>query len=307
MKTVHCPIYVALGGEKYVKTHHAGTQFDQPLLKKYTDKKVYHLFIERQDFQSFIGDFQKFVGESLDKGNTDALDNITSKSLDMVKCIQDDIGLTPEIEKLTLQNIDLVLKLSDGADSLKNISTRFEKAEGSHFSQHCIMTAMIATSIGKKLNWVSDKTSSKLAFAAIMHDSALPLALWERYEMCIDPGQQEKIKAEMTSEELRQLNSHCTVAAELAKQWKTCPTDVDTIIIQHHEKADGTGFPAKLQGHRIAPLAAIFIVSHDLAIDLILQHGDLDIDKWILEHKDIYGSGDFKKAIGALMSSPKAA
>ncbi len=306
IETVNCPLYISLGENKLVKTHHAGTSFDDHLINKYLNQKVSVLYIKKIDFYLFTNNFDKFMTQNLGKESSALLQTIVSHSLDMTKSIQDDIGLTPEIEKITAQNIDLVLKLCDSDDSLKIISSQLKKAEGSLYSQHCILTAIISTSIGKKLNWVSDQTSIKWAFASIIHDSILPLSLWKKIELeNAHDNSSEKLN-NLSPAESKLFHNHSTMAAELSRKWKTCPVDVETIILQHHELPDGHGFPGKLNAQRINPMSAIFIVAHHLATDLILKHGELNLQVWLQEHKNLYQTGDFKKAFGAINSGEKA-
>lgn len=41
--------------------------------------------------------------------------------------------------------------------------------------------------------------------------------------------------------------------------------DLDRILIEHHEKPDGTGYPKGLKGSQISPLGLLFNLSHQLS------------------------------------------
>ena len=107
-------------------------------------------------------------------------------------------------------------------------------------------------------------------------------------------------------------NSHPWQEAELVRRFQKMPPDVDTIILQHHERPDGTGFPRGLDFRRIAPLSAVFIVAEEFA-ELIYESG-LENDNVLdildsLEEK--YQRGNFKMALGSLkelfpIDAPKA-
>ena len=46
------------------------------------------------------------------------------------------------------------------------------------------------------------------------------------------------------------------------------PADIDIIILNHHENAEGTGFPRSLSPNRTFPLSIVFIVAHDFVSHL---------------------------------------
>ena len=85
------------------------------------------------------------------------------------------------------------------------------------------------------------------------------------------------------------------------------PPDVDSIIAQHHERPDGSGFPRGLTHLRIGPLATVFIVAHDIVTYLFdndiaganVEKG-LDLDKFIEQKSKTYQMGTFKKVIAVV-------
>ena len=54
-----------------------------------------------------------------------------------------------------------------------------------------------------------------------------------------------KREGEFTEKEVKSYKTHPAVAAEIAKGIDEVPPDVDTIIMQHHERPDGKGFPER--------------------------------------------------------------
>ena len=78
------------------------------------------------------------------------------------------------------------------------------------------------------------------------------------------------------------------------------PADVDTIIRQHHEKADGKGFPRSLSHQYIAPLAVVFIIAHDLTQYTIRAGADFNASVFLGEVREKYKSNQFKKVLGCI-------
>jgi hypothetical protein len=94
--------------------------------------------------------------------------------------------------------------------------------------------------------------------------------------------------------------NHTIVASQFAAKWSSCPADVDKLILQHHEKFDGTGFPQKLNFLTIFPLAAVFIISEDLIYQR-LNFPDKNLSNFLIERESYYNRGDIKKIFAAAL------
>ncbi len=64
----------------------------------------------------------------------------------------------------------------------------------------------------------------------------------------------------LTQAEKHLYQMHCTYAIDLLKLVEDFPEAAKTIILQHHESADGSGYPAKLKLNQIDKLAQIVAV-----------------------------------------------
>jgi len=90
-------------------------------------------------------------------------------------------------------------------------------------------------------------------------------------------------------------SNHPAQAAALVKLWPDIPPELDTIIIQHHERPDGSGFPAGLTHQKIIPLAAIFIVAEDLVNAIFKSPNQkLDVAQFLETRAKIYESGPLR-------------
>jgi HD-GYP domain-containing protein (c-di-GMP phosphodiesterase class II) len=72
------------------------------------------------------------------------------------------------------------------------------------------------------------------------------------------------------------------------------------IIAQHHERADGTGFPRGLAQTYIAPLGAVFIVAHDMAQVALKKGPEFKPADFLAEIRDKYKTGQFRKVVQAI-------
>ena len=291
-------LYVKLSAEKFVKQLHKDAFIDPSEVKSLTDKGVRHLYLQGQDFHVFSDRFKILSGIATETtpATTPNLELLSTSTSDLILAIQSKMGITPEIQQLTEKNIELVLKLAERDPGLKDLSEKFAKMEGTPYSQHCVLTALISTSIGKNLNWVSSQTSIKFAYAAMIHDAALSIEEWE-LELSL-----ALLRGQTSPQWSSAFLNHPSASTDFVRKWPGCPPDVDVIVSQHHEAPDGSGFPSHLKANRINPLSALFIVAHHLALDLVVEHGTLDVPQWINKNETLYSHGDFKKVISHIFT-----
>ena len=71
-------------------------------------------------------------------------------------------------------------------------------------------------------------------------------------------------------------------------------------LLQHHERPDGTGFPLGIIGTKIAPLAALHIIVHDIVQAFLREN--IPPEKFVVERKQYYLVGAFRQIIEKLSS-----
>ncbi len=116
---------------------------------------------------------------------------------------------------------------------------------GERASQHSINVTVISLLLGKTLGL--DATAlDALGAGALLHDIGM-IALPERLRW---------LDSHFSSAERRQYQEHVRHGVAIGLQMKVSPDQL-AIIAQHHELADGRGYPNQLAGEQIAPLARI--------------------------------------------------
>ncbi|WP_051964168.1 HD domain-containing phosphohydrolase [Deinococcus misasensis] len=66
--------------------------------------------------------------------------------------------------------------------------------------------------------------------------------------------------AKLTREEFEQVKKHSEIGFDMLKNIPNLPTETLEVVLHHHEKWDGSGYPKNLQKHDIPYLARIFTV-----------------------------------------------
>jgi HD-GYP domain-containing protein (c-di-GMP phosphodiesterase class II) len=140
-----------------------------------------------------------------------------------------------------------VLKtLGDGADSYSHLS---------NISTFAALFSM-ATGIGKP---------EDLAIAGLFHDIGLSLVPWEIHQKPPEAWSPEEKKAH---------EKHPELTIQILKQRKLIISkEVETIILQHHERFPGTGYPLGLNGVRLKREAQILGIADEFDYLTRLEQG----------------------------------
>jgi len=120
------------------------------------------------------------------------------------------------------------------------------KAWDERLYRHARLTAQLAVRAGEALG-LSPEDRFPLVTGALLHDAGK--IFWPK-EMSFKPR--------LAPADLEWIRSHPENGCRhVQAQWPQAPEATLTIIRQHHERPDGSGYPAGLTGRQIHPLASI--------------------------------------------------
>lgn len=147
-----------------------------------------------------------------------------------------------------------------------------------------------ATRIGNKLRLSKEKIEN-IGLAALLHDVGK-----------VDiPDNILKKPGKLTEEEFEVIKQHPIVGAEMVKD--TYYENLSDIILQHHERIDGTGYPYGLKGDEImieAQIVAMADTYHAMASDRPYRKA-IDIKDIVNELRELSGKLYDKKVVDALI------
>lgn len=112
--------------------------------------------------------------------------------------------------------------------------------------QHSTNVALLCLESGIVLE-LSDKELNDLVIGAILHDLG---------KLYIDNKILDK-PDKLTTDEFTLIKRHPSISAEMIKHLDGISPTVTSIVLEHHEKLDGSGYPNKLNGNQINPLSKI--------------------------------------------------
>ncbi|MEN9722388.1 MAG: hypothetical protein RJB38_374 [Pseudomonadota bacterium] len=292
-------IYIRLTPTKHLKLFREGDAFDEIDYDRYVhQKKVVHLFIHRTGLKAFVDRLSQAVTLKIRTGMSAT--EATELSRDAHQTVRSLImRWFPTQEATDLIKTDLMLTMQAIGKNprLKDILKRVMENASAYLTVHSVALCQISCTLAKAVGWGSQTTFSKLHFASFFHDITVDD---DELAMVDDKLKIDELKNTKGEETIIKYLAHGSKAAELSRQFNEVPPDVDQILIQHHEKPDGSGFPRKINHMHIAPLSAIFIIAHDM-VDEICKNGyTFDFGGFVQTRQKKYSSGYFKKIMKAM-------
>ncbi|MCU4676075.1 HD-GYP domain-containing protein [Catenovulum sp. 2E275] len=144
------------------------------------------------------------------------------------------IDLKPA-QELTSQLIDSIFRNQDALSCLARI-----REKDAYLMEHSLNVSILISMFAKHLN-LPRQTIETLALAAFLHDIGKILI---PDEILHKPGR-------LTAEEFDVMKSHVIKGVDSLSQVDGISSDVIQIVIQHHEKLDGSGYPNGLKNQQI--------------------------------------------------------
>ena len=137
-------------------------------------------------------------------------------------------------------------EISDSLNELRELAVEVELKDG-YTSAHCARLRDLSFTLGKEIG-LEPRRLHLLDFGAYLHDVGkirVPLSILNK-------------PAKLTAEEWQIIKKHPSYGRELIDQ--TFMKEAGTIVEQHHERLDGSGYPYGLSGNEILIEAAIVAV-----------------------------------------------
>jgi HD-GYP domain-containing protein (c-di-GMP phosphodiesterase class II) len=136
---------------------------------------------------------------------------------------------------------------------------RFQNDLFTHSVNVCVLSLVVGT-----LEGFAEEVY-ELGLGALLHDIGqvrLPRNLLRKHDG-------------FTDQERRLVEQHPTLGAAMLEQEESIPTAARRIVMEHHERLNGTGYPQKLGGDNISPLSQIVAITDAYDAMIIGRNGIL--------------------------------
>ncbi|MCY9664561.1 HD-GYP domain-containing protein [Paenibacillus alginolyticus] len=180
----------------------------------------------------------------------DSSELLVQKASQYAKDLFERIQSQKKIPLLEIKNelIPIVLQAAENPDLFQLFEAVKAKDEYTH--KHNIGVGILSTLIGKWLN-LADNEVALLSLAATMHDVG---KIKISQEILLKPGK-------LTSEEFDEIKRHTILGYNMLKETVGINYRVALVALQHHERADGTGYPLQLRDSQLDRMSRIVAVA----------------------------------------------
>ncbi|MCB9091493.1 MAG: HD domain-containing protein [Halobacteriovoraceae bacterium] len=254
-----CDIYMKLNPGKFVKIARANEEYDKSQILEYKRKGGNLFYVSENDYDNLVGHCQNLLG-NINKAKEFPKKHRVAKGLWSTELIQEHVRKLG-ISDIVAETVDGLVK--DTFDQLKK-DKFFKKyidkiiRRNDYVIEHSLLISYVACDICIKMKWDSETTLQKLTMASLLHDCVFTDPKLARIDTraeleAIRPSQSQR----------KEILGHPDAVCKKISEGSFYMPDLDKIILEHHEKPDGTGFPRKLSSTKITPLSCLFIMSED--------------------------------------------
>lgn len=282
------PVFLRLGADNYVRINAED-------IERYAGKGVKEFFVSVSEFETL---FARVLQALARAGASQQGAAAVSASIDLLEVLADvtrALGMSERTQSIVTSAIDATLKAVTETPKLEEVfRTSQMVSDTSYVSGHSVLLTYVATALALQLKLPATSVQA-LAFAAFFHDLTLTE---DRLARCSDVEELE------SPADIAVFVAHPSDAAGLLKLVRDHPREAVEVVLRHHERPDGTGFPGRLNADDIGLLPALFIVAHEVAHRIWASGGMLPFEEIVAELAPAYGTGQFRKISEALRSFP---
>lgn len=292
-------VFLKMGAGHFVCVFKKGSVVEEGDLRKFVDSKREHLHIRRGEINASIDLKVRKISEVAAMPSPDPA--LVREGFSSGQALLSDLvsqtGFTPEAQNLAKSCVAMALKALGSRPRLSQVLEEIRSREGAYLGDHSLAVGQVACALAHRAGWSSSNTFFKLVLAALLHDLPLKSERLARVRVL-----DEASSAELDSPDRAAIRLHPVHAADFARQFAEIPSDVDQILIQHHELPVPGGFPRGLAPRFVSPLSALFIMSEDL-VDFMESGRSVNFETYFSENRGRYSSAQFKKILAMIQNS----
>jgi hypothetical protein len=279
---------------KFIKMNYSTDQF-MDILRRLQQKDIQEVYITDVDCTRIMEEIQKnltskhfYDPSTLDEDRI----NIAEQSFEIVKEFIKQMDINKQCVDILNDVNQKTINILNESPSIFMLLNRYKKNCSEEFL-NAILTSYLTSRVIDQFAWGSIQIKEKTVLASLLCDINLnkgDFKAIKNYEL--HGGYlEDRIK-----------NHPLEISKLLSTKRDIIPTETITIVEQHHEVPDGSGFPYGIQSGRFNQLSCIFIVCQKFIEYLVQEKFDYSKRLEIIERiQKKYSCKTFDKSISALI------
>jgi response regulator RpfG family c-di-GMP phosphodiesterase len=284
-------IFISLSDTNFVKVSKKEDRFTKEDADRLQEKGFKEVFIKASSCFELLQSITLNLEEINPNLPQEEKSMVAMNSIENLENISKFFGWTPEMISNAKKTVSAAIKILSKNDSiLKTLNSKLAEKK-SHYSQHVGLISFLSCILGDHFEWVGETGKTKLILAALLHDYTLDPKIYQMIKQDF-----EKTDVDNKAPEIIKYRMHPIESAKIVNSLDAFSSDVEQIVLQHHERPDGTGFPRQLTASRISHLSTLFILLEDLVEFLGDGHYiEMSLEGFSTNGKEKYTQGNFKK------------
>jgi response regulator RpfG family c-di-GMP phosphodiesterase len=256
--------YTRISKNKFLKVFSKGDVFNKQRLEKhFSEKDSRFIYFKTKDRAVYINFMNDFIVHLAPKKEVDTDRKVTFAKSITEKYIEEVYtkGLHSQLMEEGKRVCGNMYEIIQGSKDISVLMKDYQHHQNDNLTQ-VFLTSFFSVMIAKNLNWKSARTVETLGLGGLLHDIG---------KMKIDRKIREKAESLLTDAEMVQYRKYPAYGAELLQKCEGISEAVVQIVYQHRELMPGTGFPNKLSGAKIYPLAKVVCLAAAFSQDMVTK------------------------------------
>jgi putative nucleotidyltransferase with HDIG domain len=255
-------LYIQLSKKKFILVAKAGAPTAVDQMHRYVEKNVHYLYVRAEDYLRLIQQTISVAGVVLSQENAPEVMrlNVLQEATEAVLMEIEKLGFNEAALSHARMVSDATLTMISGHSELANLIEKYRSLT-SDGGRHAMFVSSLATMIGVAIGWTKPATLEKIALGGLLHDigkTKLPADILS------------KSFATMSFDDRAVYQAHCEFGRQIVKAVRGVPDDVALMVYEHHEMADGTGYPRGIKDLVTSPMSRVVILANAYA-DLVFK------------------------------------
>jgi response regulator RpfG family c-di-GMP phosphodiesterase len=221
-------------------------------------------FVEMDDYKVISAEMNKMIKKKLSSNKISVPKKIDLQltSVQKIHSCLSDLGLSSEEIELgesVYESSKRIVATSKKASTLLSNLVRYQ----SYTHELSVMTNYLAIAMVTKSKWSSAHSIKKLSMSAIFQD--LSLSNDKQAKIVRFPFDAHE---ELTENDKKIIIEHPAESVKLVNEVQNIgdiSNNIQDIVLSHHERPYGKGFPKQLTAEHLSGLACVFIIAHEFS------------------------------------------
>lgn len=296
-KQLPADVFIKVGDHNFSKIISLDEPYSHNIIKKYIATKVRYCFLKKTEYIDYLDNNVNKLTQKLDSNKISAQE-LLSIMIHATIVIHEHIrtiGVSDALNNLTHKVVDQIENTLWLFPTINKVVANLCPDEP-HIPTQSIMCAYICGLMLKESGWYSKMAFEKLALSSLVYDISLEEAEWGKIKDLNDP-----LFEILEESDKKTFIQHPVESAKIAALFNSFPSDVDEIIMNHHQGVFKKAFPQKVDSSKLSPIIVIFILSTRFITEMMNRdRSKTDIIDAYLTLINTFETAVFKPALRSL-------